>query len=156
MVLTGRYDRTLDDKLRVAIPKELREALQLPTPAILYIAPGTDGSLWLFREDEFARFGSRLADSSPTERHVRDFSRLFYAQAARLELDGQGRVRLSSEMVKRAELTKEVTLIGVQDHLELWDRARWESYFRSKAPEYDAIAEAAFAGVMRPPRAKPT
>lgn len=154
MVLTGRHDRTLDDKLRVAIPKEFREALQLPPTGILYIAPGTDGSLWLFREDEFARFGSRLAESSPTERHVRDFSRLFYAQAWRLELDGQGRVRLPAEMAQRAGLTKEVTLIGVQDHLELWDRVRWETYFQSKAPEYDAIAEAAFTGLGRPPSPK--
>jgi MraZ protein len=143
MILTGSFTRTLDEKLRVAIPKELRDALHLPTPEALYIAPGTDGSLWLFREEEFAKFGARLTESSPT-RQVRDFSRLFYAQARRSELDNQGRLRIPQELAARAGIAKEVMLLGVQDHMELWDASRWEAFLASKTKEYDAIAEAAF------------
>lgn len=146
MILTGSFARTLDEKLRVAIPKDLRDALHLPTPESLYIAPGTDGSLWLFREEEFARFGNKLTEGSPTRRQVRDFSRLFYAQSRRSELDSQGRLRIPPELAARAGITKEVMLLGVQDHLELWDKGRWEAYLASKATEYDAIAEAAFDG----------
>ncbi len=143
MILTGSFTRTLDEKLRVAIPKELRDALHLPTPEVLYIAPGTDGSLWLFREEEFAKFGVRLTDSSPT-RQVRDFSRLFYAQARRSDLDNHGRLRVPLELAARAGIVKEVMLLGVQDHMELWDATRWEAFLASKTTEYDAIAEAAF------------
>ena len=41
MLLTGSYRRALDDKLRLAIPKPLRDQLQADAP--LYLTPGLDG-----------------------------------------------------------------------------------------------------------------
>jgi DNA-binding transcriptional regulator/RsmH inhibitor MraZ len=41
-------------------------------------------------------------------------------------------------------LGKEVVLLGVQDHLELWAADRWDAYLAEKQPRYDEIAEAAF------------
>jgi DNA-binding transcriptional regulator/RsmH inhibitor MraZ len=37
-----------------------------------------------------------------------------------------------------------VVLIGVRDHLELWDAARWQEYLNSNAARFDAVAEGAF------------
>jgi MraZ protein len=75
---------------------------------------------------------------------VRDFGRLFYARAQATELDAQGRVRIPAELAALAGLDKEAVLVGVQDHLELWDRTRWEHYVSQKQSHYDQIAEAAF------------
>jgi MraZ protein len=47
-------------------------------------------------------------------------------------------------LVQLAGLNKEAVLIGVQDHLELWDRLRWEQYVAGKQQQYDEIAESAF------------
>jgi MraZ protein len=47
-------------------------------------------------------------------------------------------------LVKLAGLNREVMLVGVQDHLEIWDNARWESYLAGKSGDYDRIAEQAF------------
>jgi DNA-binding transcriptional regulator/RsmH inhibitor MraZ len=38
----------------------------------------------------------------------------------------------------------EVVLIGVRDHLELWDTERWKQYMAQNAPRFDAVAEGAF------------
>ncbi len=149
MLLTGSFSRTLDQKLRVAIPKEFRDGLGLETSKGLFIAPGTDGSLTLYTEAGFAKLTERLASSPPTQKDVRAFGRLFFASARRVELDKQGRVRLPTELAERAALKKDVILLGVHDHMELWDRERWEAYLAVKSPEYDAIAEAAFT-VSRP------
>lgn len=146
MSLTGSFSRTLDEKLRVAIPKEFRDILQLPATAALFVAPGTDGSLAIYPQEVFGRLGERLAERSPTRKEVRAFSRLFYAQARRVELDSQGRVRIPVELAKRAGIEKEVVLLGVQDHMELWDRHRWDQWLASNAEQYDEIAEAAFDG----------
>jgi DNA-binding transcriptional regulator/RsmH inhibitor MraZ len=35
-------------------------------------------------------------------------------------------------------------LIGVRDHLELWDAERWQNYLAQHAPRFDAVAEGAF------------
>ncbi len=66
-------------------------------------------------------------------------------QAVRVELDRQGRIRIPAELAQRASLQKETVLLGVLDHLELWDRQQWEQYLASKQSQYDAIAEAAFS-----------
>ena len=144
MVLTGTFTRSVDEKLRVAIPKRLRDALGCPAPGGLYVTPGTDGSLAIYTEGALERLAERLAQASPTQKEVRDFTRLFYARAQRVELDRQGRVRIPANLAKLAQLGKEAVLLGVQDHLELWATARWEAYLTEKQTRYDEIAEAAF------------
>ena len=148
--LTGTFTRSIDQKLRVAIPKRLREALNCPIRGVLYVAPGTDGSLAIYSEEAFGHLAERLAQASPTRQQVRDFTRLFYGQAQQVELDGQGRIRLPKHLVALARLHKEVVLLGVQDHLELWGADRWEAYLEDRQGRYDEIAEAAFDG-PRPP-----
>ncbi|MGA2065849.1 MAG: division/cell wall cluster transcriptional repressor MraZ [Thermoguttaceae bacterium] len=144
MLLTGTFYRSLDEKLRVAIPRRLREILQCPAGGGLFVAPGTDASLAIYSEAAFAGLAERLAGASPTERDVRAFRRLFYGQAQRVELDRQGRVRIPPELAGLAQLEKEVVLLGVEDHLELWSAARWQAYAAEKQAHYDEIAEAAF------------
>jgi len=144
MLLTGTFPRSIDDKGRVAIPKSLREAIGMSKNGVLYVAPGTDGSLSLYPPEGFQSLAERLSLASPTARQVRDYSRLFYAQASRVELDKQGRVRIPSELIQLADLKKDAVLLGVQDHMELWERNRWEEYFATRQSCYDEIAEAAF------------
>jgi MraZ protein len=144
MLLTGTFSRAVDEKQRIAIPKPLREALGALAKGVLYVTPGTDGSLALYTEDALARLAERLAQASPNAQEVRAFSRLFYARAQAVELDGQGRVRIPPDLAELAGLKNEAVLIGVQDHLELWDRGRWDQYVAQKQSHYDQIAEAAF------------
>ena len=148
MLLTGTFARSVDEKQRVAIPKPLRDCLSpvADKPVALYVAPGTDGSLSIFPDSTFTEQAARLALSSPNARDVRDYSRLFYAQAVRVELDKQGRVRLPAELVQLAGVNREAGLLVVQDRLELWDKNRWQDYLGQKLAQYDEIAEAAFAG----------
>lgn len=144
MLLTGTYTRTLDEKYRLAIPKRWRELLSEWVKRAFFVAPGTDGSLAIYTEQAFSRLAERLEKSSPTQQDVRAFSRLFYAQAQSVELDLQGRIRIPMELAKLAGLVREAVLLGVHDHMELWDRQRWEAYRNDKAPKYDQLAEVAF------------
>ncbi len=144
MLLTGTFARAIDEKLRLAIPKRLREIMGCPQGGVLYVAPGTDGSLAIYTEGGFARLGERLERSSPTQQSVRAYTRLFYARAQRVDLDRQGRIRIPSELAELAQLGKDAVLLGVQDHLELWATERWKAYLAEKQSHYDEIAEAAF------------
>jgi MraZ protein len=82
-----------------------------------------------------------LSEASPVQQNVRAFNRLFYARAERLEVDSQGRIRIPPHLAAFAGLGKEAILLGVHDHLELWDRARWEGYLSEKSSQFDQIAE---------------
>jgi len=144
MLLTGAFSRSVDEKLRVAIPKRLRVALECAEGGSLYLAPGTDKSLALYPEEEFARLADRVKGMSPTRPDVRAFTRLFYTAAQRVELDGQGRIRIPQDLADWAGLANEAVLLGVQDHVELWCPKRWKHYQSEKQPHYDEIAETVF------------
>lgn len=143
-MITGTFTRSIDDKFRVAVPKRLREALDCRDGGGLYVAPGTDGSLAIHTEESFRQLAERLSEASPAKQEVRDFTRLFYGLAQRVELDGQGRIRIPKDLAERAELTKECVLVGLQDHLELWAAGNWQKYLAEKQTHFDEIAEAAF------------
>ncbi|MDY0165430.1 MAG: division/cell wall cluster transcriptional repressor MraZ [Thermoguttaceae bacterium] len=146
MLLTGSFGRVIDEKQRLAIPKRLREAMGVSNGGALYLAPSTDQSLSLYTEEAFASLAARLEQVSPTRRDVRAFVRLFYARAQRVELDSQGRVRVPQELAALARLEKEVILLAVQDHLELWSAELWQQYLDEKLDHYDEFAETAFGG----------
>jgi len=144
MLLTGTFTRAVDQKGRIAIPKSIRAAMDLSKGGGIYVAPGTDESLALYTEEAFAQLAERLSGVSPTRQDVRTFNRLFYARAQRVQIDRQGRVRIPPELAALAGLEKDVVLLGVQDHLELWPAERWKSYLEERQTNYDEIAEAAF------------
>jgi MraZ protein len=146
MLLTGCFNRALDEKLRVAIPKRVRTALGCPEgqPGAVYVAPGMDDSLEIYSEAAFERWAERLSGVSPTRPDVRAFARLFFGETERVELDAQGRVRIPPNLATAAHLQKDVVLLGVRDHLELWATERWQAYRQAKRENYDGIAEAAF------------
>ncbi len=144
MLLTGSYARTLDEKLRVALPKRIRLAMGCPDRALLYLTPGLDRCVEIYSEQALTQLAQRLAASCPSRPQVRDFARLFYGQTHQVELDGQGRLRIPKELADWAQLQTEVILLGVQDHLELWARLRWEQFLAEKQPHFEQIAQRAF------------
>lgn len=148
MLLTGTFNRALDDKLRVAIPKNLRDALPCAPGSGLYVTRGTDGSLSLYTDAAFETLRQRLAQSPPTRVDVRAFSRLFYGQAQRVELDRQGRIRIPAELAALAILQSEVVLVGVQDHVEVWALENWQKYIADQQAHFDDIAETALGGSL--------
>lgn len=144
MLLTGAFQRSLDEKHRFSLPKPVRDALAQAQLSPLFLTPGTDGSLSLYPESVLADLGQQLGQNSPNARDVRTFNRLFYAQAHRVELDRQARVRVPGELVQWAKLERDIVLLGVRDHLELWAKARWDEYLAAHQMQFDQIADEAF------------
>ena len=147
MLFTGSYRRALDDKLRLAIPRPLRE--RLPVDRRLYLTTGLDGCLAAYPEPAFAALAERLAAASPAAREVRDYSRLFYSHATCVVPDRQWRVRVPLELAQWAGLDGEVMVVGVRDHLEIWLYAKWQEYVARRDPQYDALAELALVAGLR-------
>ena len=75
---------------------------------------------------------------------MRNYLRLYYSQAERVELDGQGRIRLPERLVQFGNLKQDVVLLGVHDHVEIWDKELWERFLAAHGPEFDQLATEAF------------
>ena len=142
MLLTGTYPRILDDKKRIALPRRIRE--QLGQPGQVFITPGLDQCLWLFSQPGLEKLAEKLDQSPATDAEVRLFRRLFLAQAESAEVDRNGRILIPDRLLDLASLKHEVVLIGVRDHLEVWNAERWQKYHQENASRFDSVAEGAF------------
>jgi MraZ protein len=142
MLLTGTQARTLDDKKRVALPKRVRD--QLGEPKTLFVTPGPDQCLWLYTQAGLEELAAKLDQTPATDAEARVFRRLYFAQTEAVDLDKAGRILIPDRLLQFAGMQHEVVLIGVRDHLELWDGERWQQYLAQNAPRFDAVAEGAF------------
>jgi MraZ protein len=139
MLLTGTHTRTLDEKKRLVLPKRVRE--QLGEPETLFVTPGPDQCLWLYTQAGLEAFARKLDAAPAADAEARIFRRLYFGRTEAVDVDRSGRVLIPDRLVQLALLQHEVVLLGVRDHLELWDAARWQNYLNDHSPRFDAIAE---------------
>ena len=119
----GEYEHTIDTKGRVAVPAKFRA--QMAKGAILSKGQGTCLSVYTFERWE-EKSNELVASKSSAE--LRDFERRIYPSASEIELDGQGRMIIPAKLRAYASLESEVTVVGVRDHFEIWDRTIWQKY----------------------------
>jgi MraZ protein len=136
MALTGTLLRTLDDKRRLAVPKRIKDDFAEDPLESLIVAPGTEKSLVVYSPKGFDRFAARLSQAPEHQRYMR----LFYASAERVEFDSQSRIRIPDRLADYAGLKRDVYLLGVQDHVELWDKEAWDAFTVTHTPEFDQLA----------------
>ncbi|MBW3539217.1 MAG: division/cell wall cluster transcriptional repressor MraZ [Planctomycetes bacterium] len=144
MTLTGTYPRSLDEKQRLAVPKRLREQFGDESLKSLFVTPETDHSLGLYSPAAFEALATRLGQRSANPAQLRNYLRLFYARAERLDVDSQGRIRIPERLMEFAKLQRDVVLLGVHDHAEIWDAGQWEQFLGQHGPEFDSMARHAF------------
>ncbi len=128
LLLYGEYELVIDEKNRLLIPSEVRRQIDPERDGeALFLIAGVNKVPWVYPERYYEDLVARRpAELTPAE-DVLAFDQLNFALASRLEPDKQGRVLIPDKTLRRAGVGKEVTLIGVRDHLELWNRADWEN-----------------------------
>ena len=120
-MLLGEYDHTLDDKNRLTLPAKLRE--QLGDEVV--ITRGLDGCLSVYSKAAFELLAQRMGTLDPFSRETRTMQRYFFTGAPLAELAKAGRMVLPAKLLEEFGIGREVTVAGVFDHLEIWDRAAW-------------------------------
>ncbi len=138
MFLAGTYELSIDAKNRVSIPFAIRRKLSEERDGhSFYVVPGRRrGTLSLYAEKYYERLRGDLPPDDSLSDEAYAYRQFEYSQSALLDPDSQGRVLLPERLLKRAGLGKEVVLIAVRDHLELWKREDFEAFEQGMWPEY--------------------
>jgi MraZ protein len=139
--LTGTHPCTLTEQHGLTLPKRLRQQLGDKPLRALYVAPGPEQSLWLYTAAGLERLNDRLERSPAGDSRVRQARRLCFAQAEECGVDRAGHTTLPDHLVQYAGLQQEVVVLGVGDHLELWDARRWQEYLQQQRGTDRATAE---------------
>jgi MraZ protein len=123
VMFLGEYEHTIDVKGRMAVPARFRS--QMKHGAIISKGMGTCLSIYTIERWE-QRSNELVSDMSSDE--LRDFERRVYPSAGEIELDSQGRIIIPARLRAYANINSEVTIAGVRDHIEIWERTAWQAY----------------------------
>ena len=152
LLFTGEIDRSIDDKLRVSIPSEMRSGFASgPGPSIVYASPGPNTAIWLWPEATFEAMANSFEQSLLPDEDVMDFEQVLFSQSRRIEIDKVGRIRLPDALLSLAQITDHVVILGVRDHLELRDARSWSALRDQKLSKLrDTMIRARQQGVRGP------
>lgn len=133
----GTSEHTLDDKQRLVLPKRDRELFG--TTVILTL--GFDSNLTLYPVDSYQRMVQEIGRISPFDERGRALKRIFYGRSAELKVDGIGRIVLPRTLLDLVGITKSVTLVGLDDHIEVWDTARFRELEAREEEQFQCLAQ---------------
>ena len=136
-MLVGSYNHKLDGKGRTVLPARFRGELGSSIVATI----GIDRCIALYPVSRWEELILKLKDLSSFKKKTRDFRRVLLSMATELEIDGSGRVLIPSGLREYAGVDQEVTLIGLEDHLEVWDSIRWEEQRSGVLIDFSDLAE---------------
>jgi MraZ protein len=119
-VFQGSSALTLDAKGRVSIPTRHRDALMVQAEGRLTLTRHPDGCLLVYPRPIWETKREQIA-AFPMQ--ARGLQRLLLGSAQDVELDGTGRILIAPELRSAASLERDVMLLGMGAHFELWDAA---------------------------------
>jgi MraZ protein len=137
LLLTGEYQHVVDNKSRVLISNKLRNQIDADEHGSnFYLVLGSNGILCLYPEKYFEQIALATTPGTTAPDEAVAFERMSFAMSSKVELDGQGRLLLNENLRKRAGLKDKITLVGVRDHIELWNTESWEQYVSDHMAQY--------------------
>ena len=123
--VTGEYQHALDNKGRLFIPAKLRDELG----DVFFITLSMERCLCAYSSESWAAFSEKV-NAMPYVKQRK--MRPLFAHAARCELDAQGRALIPQHLRNYADLTKNVTVLGCNNHVELWNSEAWTAVYEAE------------------------
>lgn len=122
----GSSFHTIDPKGRLIIPARFREVLQAGGGDGVMLSR-MDSSLFAYTFEEWKKIEDKILSLAEKSEAMRRFRRVFIGGAFEIGCDKQGRILIPPTLRQYAGVKKEVVLVGVLDHFEIWDRENWEA-----------------------------
>ena len=140
----GTHQPRLDDKGRLFLPAKFRDELADG----LVITKGQERCLYVWPLEEFARITAAMGSAPVTAKAARDFGRVLFSSGSQEVPDKQGRITLPPALREYAGLTRDVTVIGNNTRVEIWDGAAWADYLADRDQGYAEMADEVMPGVL--------
>lgn len=124
-IFFGTYFRSLDSKGRLLLPSKLLESAESME---FYILRGFDGCLSVYGKKAFEKLLNELQQMDYKDEESRAYIRMVSSSIQPLPLDSHNRVLLGKQTLDEYRIGKDITIIGVLDHFEIWDSLAYSSY----------------------------
>lgn len=121
----GSSFHTIDPKGRIIIPSRFRDVLKAGGGDGVMVSR-MDQSLFAYTYDEWMKIEAKVMAMAEKSENMRRFRRVFIGGAFDCSCDKQGRFLIPPTLRQYAGLEKEIVLVGVLDHFEIWSKGNWE------------------------------
>lgn len=121
----GSSLHTIDLKGRIIVPARFREIIKADDNNGIMISR-MDSGLVAYTLTEWRKIENRILSLAEKSDNMRRFRRVFVGGAFECPCDKQGRILIPPMLRQYAELSREIVLVGVLDHFEIWSREKWE------------------------------
>jgi MraZ protein len=144
-VLIGNYTARFDASGRIKIPEKFREAIQASYGKDLFVTSLTDESVQIYPLSVWLEMTGMTAEGAVHLRpDVRKFMLRVNRNGSRHELDSKGRVLINQTLRDKARLREEVEVIGLSNHLEVWNKEALDGILEEKP-----LSDADFENIAR-------
>jgi len=140
----GSYEYSVDAKGRVNIPAKLRKYVSPEANETFVITRGYERCLYLYPLDEWGTLEQSIRQLSSSNAQHRLFTRTLLQYATECQLDAQSRISVPKELLQFAGLEDQVLILGVLEHIEIWNPKTHEEYLSSQTESYESIAQKVF------------
>lgn len=117
----GASSISLDAKGRMSVPAKHRDALSVQCEGRLTLTRHPHGCLLLFPRPVWEQHRAQIA-AWPMS--ARAWQRIFLGNACDVELDNAGRILIAPELRDAVGLSRDVMMLGMGSHFEIWDAAK--------------------------------
>lgn len=121
----GSSFHTIDGKGRIIVPARFRDQIKGSGQNALMVSR-MDRCLVCYTFDEWNKIENRILALAEKSHSMRRFRRVFIGGAHECVCDKQDRILIPPALRQYAHLEKDIVIVGVLDHLEIWSRDNWE------------------------------
>ncbi len=132
----GNYTHTLDAKNRVFIPAKLRADLG---ETFFITRKLTKRALAVYPATEWEKIERKLNEQPDSE--VGDIKLFLFSHSVAVTPDSQGRVLLPPDLTAYAGIDKEVTIVGVGDHVHIYAIDEWKASEAAQLENFSSVRE---------------
>ena len=131
----GQKELVIDDKGRLVLSSNYRDEFNDLT---VYAAFGYDNCIELFKTPDYQKKAEDIMKLSDFDLQARKVKRTFLSNTFKLQLDSHGRVLLPKILTDKTLNSKRVMVVGMYDHLEIWD---YDVFIKSQAENDKSFAK---------------
>src|SRR5262245_43667600 len=99
----GEYDHAIDDKNRLTLPARFRDAVA----GGVVLTRGSESCIDVYTRESWEQATARIGELDSLAKDARDLKRFFFAGAAVVEPDRQGRVVVPAHLLAHAGIEKD-------------------------------------------------
>jgi len=121
----GSSVHTIDSKSRIIIPARFRDLIKVGNSNSLMVSR-LDKCLVAYPIEEWHKVESKILSLAEKSDTMRRFRRVFIGGASECSCDKQDRILIPPLLRQYADFEKEIALVGVLTHFEIWSLEKWE------------------------------